>query len=186
MVICTKFFFSFEYLPWKDLYLAAVSSFSIMDPFTGLSLAGNIIQFIDFGGRLLSNARELYKSSVGSLAVHDEIILVTADLDVLVKKLRKSMYSGLGSEGDDDRWKNLREICDEAAMVAEELLERLETLKLNFDSKHRGWDTIKLAIRSLWNEKEITNLSDRLATLKGALKTRVLLSLRLVLVCSGI
>ncbi|KAH6698160.1 hypothetical protein BKA61DRAFT_530992, partial [Leptodontidium sp. MPI-SDFR-AT-0119] len=144
-----------------------------MDPFTALSLAGNIIQFIDFGGRLLSNARELYKSSVGSLAVHDQIILVTADLDVLVKKLRESMYSGLGSEGDDDRWKNLREICDEAAMVAEELLERLETLKLNFDSKHRGWDTIKLAIRSLWNEKEITNLSDRLATLKGQISQQI-------------
>ncbi len=45
------------------------SFFSIMDPFSALSLAGNIIQFIDFGGCLLGSARQLYKSPVGSLAV---------------------------------------------------------------------------------------------------------------------
>jgi hypothetical protein len=75
-----------------------------MDALSALSLAGNIIQFIDFGSRLLSNARELYKSSVGSLATHDEIVLITTDLKTLIKKLRLSMCDGPGSEENEDQW----------------------------------------------------------------------------------
>lgn len=153
----------------------------IMDPLSALSLAGNIIQFIDFGGRLLSNARELYKSSVGSLAIHDEIVLITTDLETLIKKLRLSICESLGSEENEDQWQSLRKICDEAATVAEELLRRLETLKLNCGNKSRVWASLQLAVRSLWNEKEITSLSDRLATLKEALKTHLFFSLRLVM-----
>ena len=151
-----------------------------MDPLSALSVAGNIIQFIDFGCRLLSKARELYKSPVGSLAVHDEIILVTTDLKELVKKLRQSFHSNLANEEGEDHWKPLRNICEEASSVAEELLKRLGTLRLNFDGSHRGWDSVQLAVRSLWSEKEVVGLSKRLATLKEALETRVLLSIRLV------
>lgn len=50
-----------------------------MDPLTALSLAGNIIQFVDFGGRLLGGAGEIYHSAEGSLKVHDELELVATD-----------------------------------------------------------------------------------------------------------
>jgi hypothetical protein len=93
-----------------------------MDPLSALSVAGNIIQFIDFGGRLLSKARELYKSPVRSLAVHDEIILATTDLEALVEKLRQSVCSNLGNEEGEDHWKPQRNIGDDASSVAEELL----------------------------------------------------------------
>jgi hypothetical protein len=149
-----------------------------MDPFSALSLAGNIIQFVDFGARLLSNARELYRSPVGSLSVHDEITLVTTDLETLVKRLRGPVNARPSSEENDNQLQTLRKICGEAATVAEELLKRLETLKLSGEEKHRGWRTVGLAVRSLWNEKEIAGLSNRLVMLKEALKTRVLFSLR--------
>ena len=51
-----------------------------MDPLAALSLAGNIIQFVDFGGRLLGGAGEIYRSADGSLKVHDELELVATDL----------------------------------------------------------------------------------------------------------
>jgi hypothetical protein len=149
-----------------------------MEPFSALSLAGNIIQFVDFGARLLSNARELYRSPVGSLSVHDEITLVTTDLETLVKRLRGSVNARPSSEENDNQLQTLRKICDEAAAVAEELLKRLGTLKLSGDGKHRRWQTVGLAVRSLWNEKEIAGLLNRLVMLKEALKTRVLFSLR--------
>ncbi len=134
-----------------------------MDALSAFSLAGNIIQFIHFGSRLLSNARELSKSSFGSLAVHDEITLITTDLETLSNKLRLSMCESLGGEENENQWQSLRKICDEAAVVAEALLRRLETLKLKCGSKSRVWARSQLAVRSLWNEKEITSLSDRLA-----------------------
>jgi len=154
-----------------------------MDPFSALSLAGNIIQFVDFGAHLLSSARELYKSPVGSLAVHDEVALVTSDLEMLVSRLRSSTSPRLDSEASEAEWKALRELCNEAAVVADELLKRLGTLKRSAKGKHRKWESLHLAVCSLWNEKEIKSLLDRLITLKEALKTRILFSLRLVIIC---
>jgi hypothetical protein len=64
-----------------------------MDLLTALSLAGNIIQFVDFGTRLLSTTKALYRSSVGSLAINDELELVTSDLSILIIKLKDSSVS---------------------------------------------------------------------------------------------
>ena len=61
-----------------------------MDSLTALSLAGNVVQFVDFGNKLLSQSRELYRSTQGSLAADDELHLVTADLSALILKLRNS------------------------------------------------------------------------------------------------
>jgi hypothetical protein len=154
-----------------------------MDPLSALSLAGNIIQFIDFGGKLLSSARELYKSSVGVLNVNEEITLITTDLEGLLEKLRGSLCASQGNHRNQDGINSLNKICDEAAAVAQELLTRLGTLRITPGCKHRKWESLRVAIRSLWNEKEIASLSKRLAMLKEVLKTRVLLSLRLVLAC---
>jgi len=58
-----------------------------MDPLTALAFAGNIIQFVGFGSRLLRRAGELYKFSAGKLAMNNELELVTTDLRALVVKL---------------------------------------------------------------------------------------------------
>jgi hypothetical protein len=46
-----------------------------MDPLTALSLAGTIIQFVDFGCKLLAEGKELYKSTTGILTVNEELEL---------------------------------------------------------------------------------------------------------------
>lgn len=64
---------------------------ALMDPLTALSVAGTIVQFADFGCKLLSGYRELYKSTSGTLAANEEIELVTVDLQAVVLKLRRSV-----------------------------------------------------------------------------------------------
>jgi hypothetical protein len=65
-----------------------------MDPLAALSLAGTIVQFVDFGSKLLATGRELYKSTNGSLTVNDEIELVTSDLLAITLKLRPDQNIG--------------------------------------------------------------------------------------------
>ncbi len=60
-----------------------------MDPLTALSLAGTIVQFVDFGCKLLAKGRELYKSSTGVLTVNEELELTTTDLRALIEKMQK-------------------------------------------------------------------------------------------------
>jgi hypothetical protein len=66
----------------------APCSLPAMNPLSALSLAGTIIQFVDFGRKLLGGAVDIYRSASRSLAVNDEIELEATDLKELVVKLR--------------------------------------------------------------------------------------------------
>ena len=153
-----------------------------MDPLSALSVAGTIVQFVDYGTRLLSRANELYNSSVGTLCPNNELELVTTDLRGLITKLRQSF----NSESDIDplsaeaqHQKSFEKLCDEATKLAKELVERLDKLKVK-DGKHRLWRSLQHAIESAWSEREVTDLKNRLLSFKEALETRVLFSIPLV------
>lgn len=153
-----------------------------MDPLTALSVAGNIIQFVDFGTKLLSQATELYKSSVGTLRINDELELVTTDLRDLVTKLKLSYYpegKSEDSEGDVSQWTSFSRLCDEAAALAEELIERLVKLKVK-GGKNRIWRSVKQAVEAAWSEKELASMKKRLLSFREALETRILFSIRFV------
>ncbi|KUJ09034.1 uncharacterized protein LY89DRAFT_788448 [Mollisia scopiformis] len=151
-----------------------------MDPLTTLSLAGNIIQFVDFGTKLFSEARQLYNSSVGSLKSHDEIELITNDVKALVKNLQQAFAADTRGVQNysANYWENFRKICDEAVSVAEDLLELLKELKLVPSGKRLAWSSVQVALRSLWSEKKIAAYIKRLAALKDVLESRVLFSIR--------
>jgi hypothetical protein len=141
---------------------------SAMDPMTALSLAGNVVQFIEFGTRLLSTTKELYRSSTGSLTVHDEIELVTTDLSILVAKLKQNRTD----EPDD-----FQKICDEAASVATEILTKLGTMKVKKEGKYRELKSFRAAVKQVWSHRELEKLEARLGRIQEAIKTRVLFSL---------
>jgi hypothetical protein len=58
-----------------------------MDPLTALSLAGTIVQFVDFGSRLFTDSREFYKSTTGTLKANEVLELIISDLRALVVKV---------------------------------------------------------------------------------------------------
>jgi hypothetical protein len=68
-----------------------------MDPLSALSLAGTVVQFVDFGCKLLAEGRQIYQSSSGRLNTNEEIELITNDLQTLVKKLRDSFAAQTSS-----------------------------------------------------------------------------------------
>ena len=150
-----------------------------MDPLTALSLAGNIVQFVEYGSKLFSQSRELYRSSEGSLAADHELHLVTSDLRALILKLSNDApslrLSGFKPNAEETS-STFGKVCNEAIALAEEILSRLDELKVA--GKHRAWTSFKQAIKAAWSQKEKDNLTKRLSTLKSALETRVLLSLR--------
>ncbi|KAK8090418.1 hypothetical protein PG997_005379 [Apiospora hydei] len=108
-----------------------------MDALSALSVAGTIITFVDFGGKLLSNTRKLYKSKDGALGSFVDIEVVTSDLIALLEGLKKRtpeshlpsgrQYHVLGSDEDDEA---LDKICVRCIALAEELAARLNRLKL--------------------------------------------------------
>jgi hypothetical protein len=65
--------------------------FAKMDPLTAFSVAGTVIQFVDYGTKLLLEAHRPYKSTSGVPTANQELELVTADLRGVIRKLQSKM-----------------------------------------------------------------------------------------------
>jgi hypothetical protein len=150
-----------------------------MDPLSALSVAGTIVQFVDFGSKLLKEGRGFYNSPSGALASNQELEIITTALQSVVTKLRQSIgsseVSALLTDAEHEHQLSFYQICDGAATVAEEPLAKLKGLKVQ--GKRRKWDSLQKAVKSMWSKQEVEDLVKRLSTFKEALNTQLLSSL---------
>jgi hypothetical protein len=65
----------------------------VLEPISALGLAGNVIQFADFAGKLISKGNEYYKSVDGALVEHTELKVVGKRLADLSEGLETSLQA---------------------------------------------------------------------------------------------
>lgn len=110
-----------------------------MDPISAFALAGTVVTFVDFSSKLISGARELYKTTSGVLSTNQELELVTSDLRSFLGKIQSFIEATKVSTNttnnpnslyDKDFDESFAEMCESAKTLAEELLGRLDGLKV--------------------------------------------------------
>ncbi|KAE8444824.1 hypothetical protein EG329_014179 [Mollisiaceae sp. DMI_Dod_QoI] len=161
--------------------------FESMDPLTALSLAGNVIQFVDFARKLLSQGYELYKSTSGQLAADEELELVTSDLRDVIHKIQKAnvttsvVLSTQATVNDSEQKRpSFENICAKAAEIAQTILTKLDGFKLDSKlkpSKDRKGETFRKFCKRVWSGDELHQLEKRLNTLKDAIDREVLVTI---------
>jgi hypothetical protein len=62
-----------------------------MDPLSALSVAAAVVQFVDFGTRVLSDARHIYESSSGQTSMNLELSTVANDLSRLIDDMESNV-----------------------------------------------------------------------------------------------
>ena len=142
-----------------------------MEVLAAIGLAGNIIQFVDFGGKLISKTVEIHKFGTSALAENINIETTTNDLALLSTKLCDSA----NSTGDTA----LRGLCQSCNTVATELLTVLDSVKV-----HRGqnkWKSFREALRCVWSKEDIALLEQRLARFRDELNLSIAIDLRSVM-----
>lgn len=111
-----------------------------MDPFTALSLADTVVQFAEFGLKLVSNGREIYKDSESSADAQSAML--TKDLLDYSTKFEQSLKSKDDTQPLTDEqaaeMAQLENLSQDCHKMARDLLVRLENLKVTMDQKHRG------------------------------------------------
>jgi hypothetical protein len=148
-----------------------------------LSLASNVLQIIDSGTKFASIAWKIYHSGRVASASFDDLEYlpkINFDLQGVLKDLR-------GESTSQNVSQNHRCIIDlavECGKIAEELTKSLGQIHANSlghiharDEKRKR-DAIKLAFRSMWKEKEINSLQERLVEHRHQLTLHLLVSLR--------
>lgn len=158
----------------------------LLDPLTALSLAGNVVQFVDFASKILAKGAEIHRSLDGSLRENVEVESIARDFMKLNYRLIESLPH------DDDgptacRSSNKELSIDEQALqslaqacsnIANELLEKLEKLKLRGDKKR--WKSLYKALKSVWNKSELDDLLERLSRYREELELHLLVNIKSV------
>ena len=170
-----------------------------MDPLSALSVAGNIIQFVDFSSKLIAKSHKLYSSADGALVENLELEAIADSMSGLNSKVRDTLvatsavYSPVFLDGrqiernptrEEQRMvratreneKSIHFVCEQCANVSGELLEALERLKVR--GTNRKWASFRQALQSVWNEGKIEKLAERLQKLRAQFDTSILIALR--------
>lgn len=141
------------------------------DPVAALGLAANIVQFVDFSHKLLSESRALYNSATGSSADNTVIEAVATDLDLLNAKLTAPSAAGAIPE-------SMRSLASQCKDVASELLAVLDKIKVK--GPHRKWKSFVQALQSVWRKEEIDELVRRMERLRDEMHFRLQIMMRCV------
>jgi hypothetical protein len=141
-----------------------------METLAIIGLVGNIVQFVDFSGKLISKSTKLYQSGAGTLAEHIDIETAAYHLVLLNSKLKDAAtITGDGA---------LESLCMSCGTAADSLLAALDKIKVK--DKQYKWKSIRKALRSIWSKEEIEDLERRLATFREELNLHVVVDLRSV------
>lgn len=149
----------------------------VLDPFTALSVAGNIVQFTDFGIQLIKEGRDLYASADGSLQHNREFRHIADDLKRLIGRVRKSVTFPVTGNDLTTEESSIDDIAKECERLADILLGILDSLKIQPEDKQRKWHTFQQALKSMCGEKKINNIAQRLTNARGQLNTNILVNL---------
>ena len=149
-----------------------------MDPLSGLSVASNIIQFIEFGTKIVSKSYKIYRSVDGTLEENSDLEVVTSDLLVLQSKLQHIPQSSQSQPiliNDTAAFKRLSDAC---ADLAGKLLQKMNAVKAQ--GRFRKWKSLRQALKSVWSKDGIQEIAGRLQGYRDELSLRLLVTLKCV------
>lgn len=150
-----------------------------MAAMTALSIASSAVQFVDFGIKILSKGHEIYASSSGALEENSQLQQAIETFRSREDHLKESLgiHTLVVPNQITSSEANLLELCQNCLSVAKALSERLERLKVT-GTDHRKWKSIRQAIKSVWNKKELNAMRDSLVRYKMDLLIYILESLK--------
>lgn len=147
-----------------------------MEPLAALGVAGAIVQFVEFAGKVISKGNQIYRSGDGSLDENHDLEIVTNDLVVLQTKMDQAAQRGDLETRPTDDDVALQRVNAAANELAKTLLIRLNMVKAQ--GRFRRWKSFRQAIKSVSSQKEIDSLARRLHMLKDELQLQILVSLK--------
>jgi flagellar motility protein MotE (MotC chaperone) len=147
-----------------------------MDPITALTVAGIVVQFVDFGTKLVSKGYKLYTSADGALHENIETKKIAKDLAELSTRLG-SLDIGSGTSSNlRTEEKTLVEMADGCKAVAKELEAALNSLEVK--GKHRKWKSCRQALKSVTSKGKMDELANRMSEYRAQLELHILVGLR--------
>ncbi|KAL8647218.1 MAG: hypothetical protein Q9226_006522 [Calogaya cf. arnoldii] len=142
-----------------------------MEALAVLGLASNIVQFLEFSGRLVSSTFELYEAAEGALSSNSVLEQISTDL----KQHCEGMLPSPTSSNAPPRTVSeaaLLPLSQSCRALGQEFLVVLEDLKVK--GKRRGWQSVRQALRTAWKAKDIQRYERQLGSYRSQIAVRLL------------
>jgi hypothetical protein len=140
-----------------------------MEPLVAISLISNIVQFVDFGNKLVSKTVEGYRSADGAFVDNAHLQTATNDLVALNKSINSNATPGSVNTA-------LISLCSSCNDVARELLGALAKLKIQGGKSK--WKSFRKALRSVWSKEKILGIERRLSSFRDEINLHIVVELR--------
>ncbi|GAB1316035.1 hypothetical protein MFIFM68171_06245 [Madurella fahalii] len=142
-----------------------------MDPLSALSISAAVVQFSDFGYRLLKSAHEIYESSSGQPTRDVEISVISNDLRRIAGDVKARLEVGDGGTTHDV----FLRLCRECDNVSDELQRIFSKLKAQGSSKiSLAVDSWRVALRRVASDAEVEGLVGRLGQIRQQMMAALL------------
>jgi len=180
----------------------------MLDPLTALSVAGSIIQIVDFGSRLFALTARTLESN-GNLEANVDLGLVLNDLRVVSRKLERASTSTtpalvtqaaptehlpaerIGSTEYSQQHttktidqqstdERLRSLARRSHAISIRLLKVLESIKSKGNGKFPTWNALRQSLHTLLKKDEIDDYLKQLEPLRGELTLNLVDAMRYV------
>ena len=136
-----------------------------MDPLSALSLAANIIQFVDFTFGLLNSTHEIHGSISGTSKQYQDLGDVHTKLLEFSTQLKDDQSLGAGSrrtQNESQYAAGLKETAEACSKDCERLLQTVDNLKIKSGTGKRWWQSFSKAILEVWAAKDVDLLRSRI------------------------
>jgi hypothetical protein len=146
-----------------------------------LSLAGTIVQFIDFGSKVLFGGLKLYKNRLSSNALSEmkDTKIITESLQRFIETLNQPLEeSDLVNEGAklSQTEIDLRDLAVNCSDIAQELLKAIT--KAELQGKRGKWDSLRAAFKHVLAEERIEKIRQRLDNFRQEVIVHILACFR--------
>jgi len=147
-----------------------------MDPLTALSLAGSVIQIIQFGSQIVSKGRELRMSPTGALRENVDAEAAARNLRRMTARLQDSLHTRVERPLTEES-QILHDICSDCTRIADQLIAKLVALKIP-ENGRQGWKSFRQGLKSVLGKNGVDEIASSLSLSRNQLEIHILASLR--------
>lgn len=132
-----------------------------------IGLAGNIVQFVDFGLKLIKDAKKALDSVEGVTKEISQLRRATED----IKNQSLEAASTARQQSKDEI--AIRDLANQSIPLADTLLRTLQSLTMRKDAWSRKIEAIRVSTEALFKRNEIRELEGKLRLMDTDLRFRI-------------
>lgn len=144
----------------------------VLEPLSAFSVACNVLQIIEFGSKVLSNAIDYRKAANGTLPEHQDLRNILQSLKNLNAELQASMPQLGGSQALSTAETRLLEANAECLRLSNEFIDLLDRLKVK--SWNARLESLRMSVKSLWYKEKVESMEDALSQARDNLNVAFL------------